>query len=448
MTTAISVEHLSKAYRIGLAQELPDTLVGAVTGWAAAPFRGFRSLRRLNTFGRDHDGQDTLWALRDVSFDVQEGEVVGIIGRNGAGKSTLLKILSRITEPTGGRAVVRGRVSSLLEVGTGFHPELTGRENVYMNGTILGMTKREIDRKFDDIVAFSGVTRFLDTPIKRYSSGMKVRLAFSVAAYLEPEILIIDEVLAVGDAEFQTRCVGKMEDVARCGRTVLFVSHNLPAVDRLCNRAVLLHNGSVVNIGSTGDIIEEYHSRTRTNVSETRWVRAGGEPDNVPAFLANAGMRTASGKEPREFPAGTLLEFYATCIVRDTMPLPRLGVGLDDDTSRRIATLHTDFGALRTSTRLVRGPIRLTCRLPTMTLAPARYSVKLSLEDRTGPLEVIDPAFTFTVVPSDYYRTGGRLGRGVILCPQEWSVEEALDESSMDRTEDIGDDNTHVGRTH
>jgi lipopolysaccharide transport system ATP-binding protein len=256
--TAISVENLSKAYHIGLKQERHDTFVGAFHGLLRAPLKNLRHLSRLNTFKHCDDSEDIFWALRDVSFEVQEGEVVGIIGRNGAGKSTLLKILSRITEPTRGRAIIRGRVSSLLEVGTGFHQELTGRENVYMNGTILGMTKREIDRKFDEIVDFSGVEKFLDTPIKHYSSGMKVRLAFSVAAHLEPEILIIDEVLAVGDAEFQRKCLGKMQDVARGGRTVLFVSHNMVAVRSLCNTAVLLGNGMIVSIGEVSQIVDAY----------------------------------------------------------------------------------------------------------------------------------------------------------------------------------------------
>ncbi len=199
-----------------------------------------------------------IWALRDVSFDVRDGEVLGIIGANGAGKSTLLKILSGITEPSSGRAVIHGRVASLLEVGTGFHSELTGRENIYLNGTILGMKKVEIDRKFDEIVAFSGVERFIDTPVKRYSSGMKVRLGFAVAAHLDPEILLIDEVLAVGDASFQRKCIGKMGEVARGGRTVLFVSHNMAAVSILCNRAILLRDGMVAQVGEASDVVSDY----------------------------------------------------------------------------------------------------------------------------------------------------------------------------------------------
>ena len=233
---AVKAEGLSKIYRLGVKVKARESLAGAMFGFLRSPMKNYRKYRSLYRFDDvlNQEGGSTpdniIWALRDVSFEVRRGEVLGIIGRNGAGKSTLLKILTRIMPPTRGRAEIRGRVSSLLEVGTGFHRELTGRENVYLNGTILGMTKAEVDRKFDEIVAFSGVERFLDTPVKRYSSGMSVRLAFAVAAHLEPEILIVDEVLAVGDAEFQKKCINKMQDVSRHGRTVLFVSHNMPAV--------------------------------------------------------------------------------------------------------------------------------------------------------------------------------------------------------------------------
>jgi lipopolysaccharide transport system ATP-binding protein len=254
----ISVDKLSKTYRIGLKDEIPDTLAAALTGFLKAPLRNLRQLRRLDTSKHIAGEADTYTALRSISFDVQRGDVLGVIGRNGAGKSTLLKILSRITKPTSGRAVIRGRVSSLLEVGTGFHPDLSGRDNVYLNGTILGMTKSEIDRKFDQIVDFSGIEKFLDTPIKRYSSGMKVRLAFSVAAHLEPEILIVDEVLAVGDADFQKKCIGKMRTVADGGRTVLFVSHNLSAVTQLCNRGLVIQNGEVKCDAPIEEAVSQY----------------------------------------------------------------------------------------------------------------------------------------------------------------------------------------------
>lgn len=251
----ISVEQLGKSYRISHqgAGVRYLTLRDVVAG----------SVRRLVTTGSlapHRAATEEFWALDDVSFGVAQGEVIGIVGRNGAGKSTLLKILSRITEPSRGRVRIKGRVASLLEVGTGFHPELTGRENVFLNGAILGMSRAEIRSKFDEVVAFAGVEKFLDTPVKRYSSGMYVRLAFAVAAHLEPEILIVDEVLAVGDAEFQKKCLGKMEDVSRDGRTVLFVSHNLLAVQRLCSRAIFLENGRLKASGPVADIVGAYVS--------------------------------------------------------------------------------------------------------------------------------------------------------------------------------------------
>ena len=257
---AITVENLSKVYRIGVQAPVEQSRMARFKRMVRAPLKNLRDLHRLNIQNLDEDNADPdiLWALKNVSFDVRAGEVIGVIGRNGAGKSTLLKLLSRITEPTSGRITFRGRISSLLEVGTGFHPELTGRENVYMNGTILGMSKREIDKKFDEIVEFSGVSRFLDTPTKRYSSGMQVRLAFSVAAHLEPEILIIDEVLAVGDAEFQRKCIAKMQDVASGGRTVFFVSHNLAAVRQLCQRGIMLSEGRVVADGDVETVLNYY----------------------------------------------------------------------------------------------------------------------------------------------------------------------------------------------
>jgi lipopolysaccharide transport system ATP-binding protein len=249
---AIRVQNLTKLYRIGAKEHAPRTLGQTARSLVTAPFDYLRRMSRPPT------EEETLWALRDVSFEVNRGEVVGIIGRNGAGKSTLLKILSRITEPTSGRAEIHGRVASLLEVGTGFHPELTGRENIYLNGAILGMKRTEINRKFDEIVAFAEIERFLDTPVKRYSSGMYVRLAFAVAAHLEPEILVIDEVLAVGDAAFQKKCLGKMGDVAKEGRTVLFVSHNMATVQRLCPRTILVSSGSLVMDGPSAETIASY----------------------------------------------------------------------------------------------------------------------------------------------------------------------------------------------
>lgn len=255
--SVITVNNLSKRYRLGMKEAQAETLIGQISQAIRSPWKNLNRLRELSRFGLEDES--VFWALKDVSFEVKEGEVLGIIGKNGAGKSTLLKILSQITEPTSGKIEIHGRVASLLEVGTGFHPELSGRDNIYMNGTILGMTRREIDFKLEEIIDFSGVEKFIDTPVKFYSSGMKVRLGFSVAAHLDPEILIIDEVLAVGDFEFQKKCLGKMEDVSRNqGRTVLFVSHQMDAITRLCSRVLVLKEGFLFFEGNTSTSVKKY----------------------------------------------------------------------------------------------------------------------------------------------------------------------------------------------
>lgn len=257
----IKVNNLSKRYRIGAKEQGYKTFREAIVDGITAPVRNLSKLRKQTEFkdnDSSNDEEDIIWALKDVSFEVNEGEVLGIIGRNGAGKSTLLKILSRITEPTSGSIDIYGRISSLLEVGTGFHPELTGRENIFLNGAILGMRKREIEEKFDAIVSFAEIEKFIDTPVKRYSSGMYVRLAFAVAAHLEPEILVVDEVLAVGDIAFQKKCLGKMKEVAKGGRTVLFVSHNMGAIRSLCESAIWLDNGKIMKKGTADEVVRDY----------------------------------------------------------------------------------------------------------------------------------------------------------------------------------------------
>lgn len=266
----IKVNNLSKRYRIGVAEKGYKTLREAIMEGISAPVRNLAKLRSLTKFKNGYQ-EDVIWALKDISFKVDEGEVLGIIGKNGAGKSTLLKILSRITEPTSGLAEIHGRVSSLLEVGTGFHGELTGRENIFLNGAVLGMRKREIEGKFDEIVDFAGVEKFMDTPLKRYSSGMSVRLAFSVAAHLEPEILLVDEVLAVGDVAFQKKCLRKMGDFAKGGKTVLFVSHNMEAIQKLCTRAMILHEGRVVMEGPTDEVVSRYLGEEMERTGEQIW---------------------------------------------------------------------------------------------------------------------------------------------------------------------------------
>ncbi len=268
---AIEVNNLSKRYRIGLKEEIHDTFIGSMTSWLKSPFSNYRRVHSLASFSDNGDSEDIIWAIKEISFEVRKGEILGIIGKNGAGKSTLLKILCRITEPTSGRVTVNGQVSSLLEVGTGFHPELSGRENVFLNGAILGMTKKEMNQKFDEIVDFSGVEKFIDTPVKRYSSGMRVRLAFAVAAHLDPDILLIDEVLAVGDVEFQKKCLGKMSNIAKGGRTILFVSHNMGATEKLCTKALLINNGIIHKEGSTNEVIAEYLGSNKSLIGEKIW---------------------------------------------------------------------------------------------------------------------------------------------------------------------------------
>lgn len=262
--SVIKVSNLSKRYRLGLREKQENTLAGQVVNLIKSPWENLKRLRQLSRFGQEDES--VFWALKDVSFEVKEGEVLGIIGKNGAGKSTLLKILSQITEPTSGKIEIHGRVASLLEVGTGFHPELSGRENIYMNGTILGMTRREIDSKLDEIIDFSGVEKFIDTPVKFYSSGMKVRLGFSVAAHLDPEILIVDEVLAVGDLEFQKKCMGKMGEVSKNeGRSILFVSHNLKSLSELSTKGILIENGKVILNGEIDNCIKIYTKYSEKN---------------------------------------------------------------------------------------------------------------------------------------------------------------------------------------
>jgi lipopolysaccharide transport system ATP-binding protein len=295
---AIQAEALSKRYRIGTRDEHQDTLVGAMASVFRRPLRNLQRLRKMSQFGEgEQEADDIIWALKDVSFDVQQGEIVGVIGKNGAGKSTLLKILSRITEPTSGRAWIRGRVSSLLEVGTGFHPELTGRENVYLNGTILGMRRTEIDEKFSEIIEFSGIGKFIDTPVKRYSSGMYVRLAFAVAAHLEPEILIIDEVLAVGDASFQKKCLGRMGNIAREGRTVIFVSHNMPAVRSLCHRVLLIEHGQVQQDGDASTVIQRYLGREMTSEKSKQQWEGEKRPGNLEVRVSRVALKNHMGEE-------------------------------------------------------------------------------------------------------------------------------------------------------
>jgi lipopolysaccharide transport system ATP-binding protein len=302
MKPIIKAESLSKQYSLGALRGASDTLRDALAGTFRARLNGLRGRAR-------RDDAQTIWALRNISFEVMPGEVVGIIGHNGAGKSTLFKVLSRVTEPTGGRAELYGRVSSLLEVGTGFHPELTGRENVFLNGSILGMGRGEIARKFDEIVAFAEIEQFLDTPVKRYSSGMYMRLAFAVAAHLEPEILLVDEVLAVGDAAFQKKCLGKLGDAANEGRTVLFISHNMTAIQSMCKRVLWLSKGEIVEESEAGKVVSNYLQRGAALSTEKVWDDRDSAPGNAKVRLRRARVRPAGGSPPDEITIRTPLTF-------------------------------------------------------------------------------------------------------------------------------------------
>lgn len=394
--SALSVRGVGKRYRIGEAAASRDSLVSTLQEWLTSPARNLRRLRQLRRF-KDEEHETILWALRDVSFDVQPGEVVGVIGRNGAGKSTLLKVLSRITAPTVGDITIRGRVGSLLEVGTGFHPELTGRENVFLNGTILGMRKAEVGRRFDEIVEFSGVSKFLDTPVKRYSSGMRVRLAFAVAAHLDPEILIIDEVLAVGDMAFRKKCLEKMEQVSSEGRTVLFVSHSMESVSQLCGRTILLENGRVVIDGKTPEVIPRYYAAiadTRIDVSsslhDTRVRRGSGA-----MRFNNVEILDLAGERRNRFRCGESVVFKLGYTTFEEIDGFSLVVGLRGTTSRdfivQIRRRVTDerlpanrSGEVVVTLRDI--PLRTGLYPTYFWLGPDRRSLFDVLDDLTAPL--------------------------------------------------------------
>jgi lipopolysaccharide transport system ATP-binding protein len=425
----IRVENLGKLYRLGEAERRAETLFESLASLASAPMRNLRRLRGLDAARHSGDAEDPglLWALRDVSFEVHRGEVMGIIGRNGAGKSTLLKVLSRITEPTRGRVRLKGRISSLLEVGTGFHPELSGRENVYLNGTILGMSKREVDRKFDEIVAFAGIERFLDTPVKRYSSGMTVRLGFAVAAHLEPDILIVDEVLAVGDADFQRKCLGKMQDVARGGdRTVLLVSHNMESIVSLADRCLYLNAGQVAGLGPTDEVIDRYLEQFAECRSDAPGVFTP-IPEPGRGSIVRSLEVISDGQRRDAIRMGSDLSFRITLDFGDDPPDHpsfELGIGLETLNGLRITSLGSRFAG--TTLGLTAGEVVVTCDAGRLPLNQGQYAIRLNVALREGRLlESHERLAILHVVPADVHGSGAipNVQQGLVYWNSSWRVD-------------------------
>ena len=426
----IKVENLSKLYRIG-AKEGYKTFRETLIDSAKAPFLLGRDIVKkiVRPFPRKagpSPEQNTIWALKDVSFEVKQGEVVGIIGRNGAGKSTLLKILSKITEPTEGRVELRGRVGSLLEVGTGFHPELTGHENVYLYGAILGMDRWEVTRKFDEIIAFAELEKFVDTPVKRYSSGMYMRLAFAVAAHLEPEILLVDEVLAVGDAAFQKKCLGKMGDVSQEGRTVLFVSHNMNAILNLCKNGLLVENGKRAFFGNSQKAVNTYlGSFAKMEQSFSDLSNHDGRATGMPLIARAIGLRdTKSGQSyltSVETGDSFIFEIHYDC-KSHTVDLVQLGISTI--TGQRVLTVGTHLSP--NFNQVLRGKGVIECHLPNVPLVSGDYTVTVMMGKRVPPhnLDCVENALSFRVESGDYF--GSSLSplprQGYLAQKSEWIV--------------------------
>lgn len=410
--TVIRVEGLSKRYRVG-ERILPyQTLRDAVAGFFSSPFKGLKNKKKEDNF---------IWALKDVSLEVKRGEILGIIGRNGAGKTTLLKILSGITSPTEGFAEIRGRVGTLLEIGSGFHPELTGRENIYLYGSILGMKKREIERKFDEIVSFAEVEKFLDTPVKFYSSGMYLRLAFAVAAHLEPEILLVDEVLAVGDAVFQKKCLGKMGEVGKEGRTILFVSHNLGAIEHLCGRVILLDSGKVKVDSKTHKVIAEYLNSFSPSWRGNDLTLIRREPGLLPViqkvefFDRNHNRVTAVA-------TGAPLIVHIHYKYFKRLKDPYFGLIFETLTGVRVFWVQT---------RLQKGGLPelppsgvIQCRIPRLPLVPGTYFVQVGCGSGIRQLDIVPRACQLQVIEADVFGTGRvpSSSLGLVLVDADWEI--------------------------
>lgn len=424
---AIRAEGLGKVYRIGEMQAGYRTLRESLVSAAKSPFRRVAGLLRGEAYaGADLGG--SIWALKDVGFEVEEGEVLGVIGRNGAGKTTLLKILSRITEPSEGYAEVKGKVGSLLEVGVGFHQELTGRENIYLNGAILGMRKAEIERKYGEIVEFAEVERFIDTPMKHYSSGMQVRLAFAIAAHLEPEILLIDEVLAVGDVEFQKKCMGRMNSIGREGRTVLFVSHNLSAIKNLCPRTLLLDEGRIVGEGPSVEVVQQYLSGIQAQAAEAdlqeeslRKVGSGWSARSLFRWHYISVM-DSSGRLNTNLKFGEPFEILLKGEASEDIEDLQAGFSIETVDGSKVITSYQTDGGLGMGVKA--GPVAMRCYVKPNLLSPGTYDISLGARG-TGVSEWIPTALVINIMPVAEEGNGLTVHEvaGLITVPLKWSWE-------------------------
>ena len=417
----IKVNNLSKRYRIG-EREPYKTFREAIMNGISAPIRNLAKLQRLTKFKEEE--KDIIWALKDVSLEVNEGEVLGIIGKNGAGKTTLLKILSRITEPTAGYAEIKGRVSSLLEVGTGFHPELTGRENIFLNGAILGMTKKEIEERFDEIVAFSEIEKFLDTPLKRYSDGMRVRLAFSIAAHLEPEIMLVDEVLAVGDIAFQKKCLGKMGDIAKGGRTVLFVSHNMGAIAKLCSRGILLDKGRIIYTGDISQTIDHYtKSAVPSEEAELSFPRDPEKKVQIQRLKLLNHKGEPITKLDRDFPFQLVVEYQ----IREEIVGAHIGINIDRIDGIRVCFARDIDTSPDGMKRRKAGCYRSVVEFPGGLLNTGTYQISLGIGEHGKEPYDYHEAFVFDLIEHGTFTwlagTMSQKRPGIIALPLKWKTE-------------------------
>jgi lipopolysaccharide transport system ATP-binding protein len=427
MRAILQVEGLSKQYQIGSHQAAYYTLRESL-------------MQMFSTGGRKKAPAEFIWAVRDVSFQAVPGDVIGVIGRNGAGKSTLLKILSRITEPTTGRIDLYGRVGSLLEVGTGFHPELTGRENIILNGAILGMRRAEILRKFDEIVAFAEVEKFIDTPVKRYSSGMYLRLAFAVAAFLESEILLVDEVLAVGDASFQKKCLGKMRDVSASGRTVLFVSHNMAAVEGLCNRCLFISEGKLVSDGTPHELVTKYLAAEALPENALRdLTEHAGRRGSMKAVMRKVSLRTQNGMAASAIRMGEGLSIRVDFDYGSLRLRPNINICVKNNYGVPVFTASTrTHKQYQVAEAMSAGSV--TCHLRDLPLLEGTYSVDLFFGEEYQSVDVIYDAISFEVIPVDVFGSGEvpHTSEGTIFWPAEFEIRAANSETKLTSTAHAG----------